>query len=133
LLFHTEEPIQQFYRDGFDLEGVYWYSGQGSIGDMEWDHYNRAVRDHAQLGRNLLFFERAQREGGLWRFANTFYYSKHKIEDRVDKAGEMRSAIIFGLLPAPMTFSGLAATPPRLLNIPAAAWANHTAITAWRP
>ena len=112
LLFHTEEPIQQFYRDGFDLNGMYWYSSQGSYGDMEWDHYNRAVRDHAQYGWDLLFFERAQREGGLWRFANTFYSKTHKIEDRPDKAGNMRSAIIFGLLPAFLRFDRHAAGTP---------------------
>jgi len=30
LLFHTEEPLQQFYRDGFDRDGTYWYSGEGT-------------------------------------------------------------------------------------------------------
>jgi 5-methylcytosine-specific restriction protein A len=24
LLFHTQEPAQQFYRDGFDGDGIYW-------------------------------------------------------------------------------------------------------------
>ena len=36
LLFHTEEPAQQYYRDGFDENGVYWYSGEGVVGDMRW-------------------------------------------------------------------------------------------------
>lgn len=99
LLFHTEEPSQQFYRDGFDDEGVYWYSGEGTSGDMEWTQSNRAVRDHAQLGLDLLFFERAQRKDGLWRFAQIFHYLSHRQEERVDKKGGRRSAIIFGLVP----------------------------------
>jgi 5-methylcytosine-specific restriction protein A len=99
LLFHTEEPAQQFYSDGFDDNGIYWYSAEGSSGDMIWTASNRAVRDHAELGRDLLFFERAQRTGGLWRFSQIFYYFSHKQEKREDKGGDNRSAIVFGLLP----------------------------------
>ena len=99
LLFHTEEPIQQFYRDGFDDDGVYWYSGEGSTGDMDWTPSNCAIRDHSQLGLDLLFFERAQRKDGLWRFAHIFHYLFHKTEERIDKSDGRRSAIIFGLLP----------------------------------
>lgn len=99
LLFHTEEPVQQFYRDGFDAEGVYQYSGEGSTGDMIWTPSNRAVRDHSDLGLDLLFFERAQRKDGLWRFAQIFQYFSHKLEQRPDKAGKSRSAMVFGLLP----------------------------------
>src|SRR4051794_10669169 len=55
LLFHTEEPAQQFYRDGFDEDGVYWYSGEGTSGDMTWTSGNRAVRDHADIGHDLFF------------------------------------------------------------------------------
>ena len=99
LLFHTEEAAQQFYRDGFDENGVYWYSGEGAVGDISWTSSNRAIRDHAQLGLDLLFFERAQRKDGLWRFTQIFYYFSHKEEHRTDKAGKHRSAIIFGLLP----------------------------------
>jgi 5-methylcytosine-specific restriction enzyme A len=99
LLFHTEEPAQQFYRDGFDDNGVYWYSAEGSSGEMIWTRANNAVRNHAELGLDLLLFERAQRKGGLWRFAEIFRYSLHKAELRLDKTKKLRSAIIFGLVP----------------------------------
>jgi 5-methylcytosine-specific restriction enzyme A len=103
LLFHTEEPAQQFYRDGFDENGVYWYSGEGTAGDMNWTPSNRAVRDHAELGLDLLFFDRVQRKDGLWRFAQIFHYFSHKQEVRLDKTGNSRSAIVFGLLPVTIT------------------------------
>lgn len=99
-MFHTEEPNQQFYRDGFDRDGIYWYSGEGVAGDMTWNHTNRAIRDHAQSGCDLLFFERAQRKDGLWRFSNNLQYATHKIEPRPDKTGQIRSAIVFGLRPS---------------------------------
>src|SRR4051794_32860724 len=50
LLFHTKEKVQQFYSDGLDPDGIYWYSGEGTIGDMKWTAGNRAVRDHMDLG-----------------------------------------------------------------------------------
>lgn len=99
LLFHTEEPSQQFYQDGFDSEGVYWYSGEGTQGDMSWTAANRALRDHAENGRDLLFLQRVQRTDGLWRFSFVFRYFCHNEESRLDKAGVLRRAIVFGLLP----------------------------------
>lgn len=125
LLFHTEEAAQQFYRDGFDENGVYWYSGEGAAGDMSWTSSNRAIRDHAQLGLDLLFFERAQRKDGLWRFTQIFYYFSHKAEHRTDKAGKHRSAIIFGLLPvtADVQNDDDAGTPSDLASLRAAALA----------
>ena len=99
LLFHTMEPAQQFYRDGFDADGIYWYSGEGSVGDMSWTASNQAIRDHEKLGLDLLFFERVQRKKGLWRFSQVFSYFTHKEEKRVDKERGHRSAIVFGLLP----------------------------------
>jgi 5-methylcytosine-specific restriction enzyme A len=108
LLFHTEEPAQQFYRDGFDENGVYWYSGEGSEGNMTWTPANRAVRDHAELGFDLLFFERVQRKDGLWQFAHILFYFTFKQEQRIDRTGKERSAIIFGLLQAA---SDIADTP----------------------
>lgn len=98
LLFHTEEPSQQFYEDGFDDDGVYWYSGEGTSGDMQWTNANRAIRDHMADGRDLLLFERVQRKDGLWRFAGPMRYLEHRIESRPDKQGDLREAIVFGLI-----------------------------------
>ena len=99
LLFHTEEGTQQFYGDGFDTEGVYWYSGMGALGDMEWNYANRAVRDHLQDGRDLYLFERAQRQGGLWRLAHLMHCIGLREESRRDRKGVLRRAFVFGLVP----------------------------------
>jgi 5-methylcytosine-specific restriction protein A len=75
---------------------------------MTWSPANRAVRDQAELGLDLLFFERAQRKDGLWRFAQVFYYFSHKQERRLDRLGKERSAIVFGLLRVPPDTDDLA-------------------------
>jgi len=100
LLFHTAEPSQQFYSDGLDDDGIYWYSGEGTRGDMTWTAANRAVRDHTADGCELLLFERVQRREGLWQYANKMRYVAHKTESRKDRRGGMRKAILFALLPA---------------------------------
>lgn len=99
LLFHTEEPAKQFYRDGFTDDGLYWYSGEGTSGDMKWTAGNRSIRDHTQLRRNLLFFERVRRRGGLWQFTYLMHFSRSREEERLDARGQKRRAIVFGLLP----------------------------------
>lgn len=98
LLFHTKEPSQQFYKDGFDKDGIYWYSGEGTRGDMNWTPANRAIRDHMSEGKDLLLFERVQRVNGLWCLVHTMRYLKHQEEIRPDKEGKSRRAIVFGLI-----------------------------------
>src|SRR5262245_48504580 len=90
LLFHTEEPAQQFYRDGFDENGIYWYSGEGLAGDMKWTHANRCVRDHVSDGRDLILFERFERTGGLWRLTHRLQFHEYRKDERPDKQGRPR-------------------------------------------
>src|SRR5262249_49808993 len=85
LLFHTKEPAHQYYEDGMDADGVYWYSGEGTIGDMSWTAANRSVRDHNVNGTDLLLFERAQRTDGLWRYKHHMYCVTHRLEERKGK------------------------------------------------
>ena len=97
LLFHTEEPNHQFYGDGWSQDGFYGYSGEGRHGDMTWTFNNRALRDHAAVGRDLLLFERAQRKGGLWRFVDFMWCHGWDVVTIPDSSGTLRSAFIFKL------------------------------------
>jgi 5-methylcytosine-specific restriction protein A len=97
LLFHTKEEAQQFYGDGWDEDDLYWYSGEGVLGDMRWTRANVAIRDHGDSGAELLLFERAQRTDGLWRLLHRMRYVAHKYAKRPDKSGRERKAIIFAL------------------------------------
>lgn len=100
LLFHTKEKIQQFYSDGYDpAEGVYWYSGEGTVGDMRWNTENRAIRDHEGNNADMYLFERAQRKGGFWRLYGMVKCLGYKEEIRLDKNKAKRKAIVFSLLP----------------------------------
>jgi len=66
---------------------------------MKWTPANSAVRDHDRLGLDLLLFQRVQRKDGLWRFVHVVWCVGYEEQDRPDKAGGLRRAIVFSLLP----------------------------------
>jgi hypothetical protein len=59
-----------------------------------------------------------RRKDGLWRLANNLHYSKHKIENRPDKTGKNRLAIIFKLKPLGLSLYNLVEVSPKLLELP---------------
>ena len=83
------------YRDEFRSDGVYWYTGEGQSGDMEFVRANRALRDHHDEGKRVLLFE-ALGDGQV-RFVHEMEYLGHHWEDRPDTAGDRRQAIVFEL------------------------------------
>lgn len=97
LCFHTEEPSQQFYKDGWDKTGIYRYTGAGRLGDMSWRAENRAIRDHVEERRDLYLFERAQRTDGLWRLIAPMECVGFDWVVRPDREGNSRQAIVFSL------------------------------------
>ncbi|MEQ9454561.1 MAG: HNH endonuclease signature motif containing protein [Phycisphaeraceae bacterium] len=105
LLFHSSSGQHSFYDDGFDETGIYWYSGMGTTGDMTWNSANKAVRDHQEDGKDLLFFEHARRKGGLWRYCGERICVGHRIETRIDSTGSPRDAIQFALIDSDGTSS----------------------------
>ncbi len=97
LLFHTREPSRQFYSDGVDEDGIYWFSGEGRIGDMQWNSENTQLRDAAETPRSLLLFERYRRAGGLWSFYGEMFCLGHKEVTQSDENGQARRAFVFAL------------------------------------
>lgn len=97
LLFHTKEPSRQFYADGVDEDGVYWFSGEGRLGDMQWSSENSQLREAAETPRSLLMFERYRRAGGLWRFHGEMFCLGHKEVTQLDEKGNLRRAFVFAL------------------------------------
>jgi hypothetical protein len=83
-LFTGDTGEQYGYRDDFDSEDVFSYTGEGQVGDMEFKAGNRAIRDHAVDGRALYLF-RSQGKGKSQRYmVNLFWptiqFDGHRIE-----------------------------------------------------
>ena len=78
-----------------DPMGVYWYTGEGQVGDMKMLRGNKAIRDHHQEGKVIHLFESNAR-GDVVYMGQAAYLGHHR-QDRPDRRGDMRSAIIFEL------------------------------------
>ncbi|MGO4765534.1 HNH endonuclease [Cupriavidus sp. 2KB_3] len=86
------------YTDYRDDQGVYWYSGEGQLGDMVFKSGNKAVRDHAQNGQALHLFK------SLGKARGQKYLGEHtcgvpKFERGIDKERRERDVIVFPLIP----------------------------------
>jgi 5-methylcytosine-specific restriction protein A len=94
-LFTGEQGEQHGYRDGWS-EGVFLYTGEGQIGDMQFERGNRAIRDHRASGKDLVLLE-AMRTKGLYRCVGTFECVGWDYQPRPDREGAIRQAIVFQL------------------------------------
>jgi len=88
------------YSDRFHDDGSLRYTGQGQKGPMQMISGNRAIRDHAASGKDLLVFTQ-QAKGGRVRFEGLFACAGWDIETQSDIDGSPRPAIVFHLVPQP--------------------------------
>lgn len=92
------------YMDFWDDAGAFHYFGEGQSGDMELVRGNRAIGFHKKEGRRLLVFQ-SLGHGAPYRFLGEFQlevaYKKPNIPDTV---GNLRTAIVFKLLPMESSF-----------------------------
>jgi 5-methylcytosine-specific restriction enzyme A len=56
-LFTGESGEQYGYHDGWELDGTFRYVGEGQVGDMRFVAGNKAIRNHAETGKDLHLFE----------------------------------------------------------------------------
>lgn len=97
-LFTGESGEHYGYRDGWDKEdGVYFYTGEGQIGDMQWVRGNKAIRTHLADGKDLLMFENLGKGKGV-RFVGCFACASWEVTIGPDLKGKDRQAIVFHLV-----------------------------------
>lgn len=96
-LFTGESGEQYGYHDGWDAEGIYLYTGEGQRGDMDFVRGNRAVRDHAENGKDLLLFQSLEKTKG-YQFLGSFVCANWEVRDGPDVDGQPRKLIVFHLL-----------------------------------
>ena len=108
LLFTGDAGHVHGYQDSFRADGVFCYTGEGQHGDMTMTGSNRALRDHAALGKTVHLFEASKSTGrGRTRYVGQATYLGHHLEQRPNAAEERRMVIVFELdvdstIPAPM-------------------------------
>lgn len=123
-LFTSDAGHVHGYRDAFREDGVFCYTGEGQQGDMTMTGSNRALRDHAALGKTVHLFEQSKTTGkGRARYVGQATYLGHHREERPNAAGVPRLAIVFELAVESVD----SATPPVAPEAPV------DAITAAQP
>lgn len=92
----TGEAGEDFgYADDFQPDGLYWYTGEGQVGDMQITRGNAAICHHQVQQKLLLLFEAAEK--AHVRFVGEMAYVAHHEEQRLDREGSLRKAIVFHL------------------------------------
>lgn len=96
LLFTGSGGEKWGYRDRWEPDGTFRFSGEGQHGDMQFRSGNRAIRDHAGNGKQLHLFET---DGfGHAQYLGQMVYNGHDLVPNVpDGAGHLRTAIVFRL------------------------------------
>lgn len=86
------------YKDRYESDGSFRYTGQGQVGNMRMVSGNSAIRDHAADGKDLLVFSQ-QKRGGLVCFEGLFSCAGWETERQNGADGVERDAIVFHLVP----------------------------------
>lgn len=95
LLFSSDAGENYGYENQFRSDGSFWYTGEGQIGHMEMLRGNAAIHNHKKSGKELHLFEYVKK--GYVRYIGEAQYVGHHIEERLDREGKNRNAIIFHL------------------------------------
>jgi 5-methylcytosine-specific restriction protein A len=96
-LFTGDSGRQYGYRDGWSKDNVFLYTGEGQTGDMTFRGGNKAIRDHAAIGKDLLLFE-ALGKGQGYRYLGQFACASWEYRDAPDVKGAVRKVIVFHLV-----------------------------------
>jgi len=96
MIFTSEKGEQYGYKDGFQTDGSYWYTGEGQIGDMQFVRGNRAILDSNKNNELIYLFEYV--ETGMVRYVGEMSYVNHHKIKGPDLNGDLRRIIIFELI-----------------------------------
>jgi 5-methylcytosine-specific restriction enzyme A len=97
LLFTSQTGEQYGYEDGWEENGVFLYSGEGQVGDQQFTHGNRAIRDHAKAGKDLHLFESLGKGQG-YRYLGMFACPTWEYRRGIDLNRDERQVIVFHLV-----------------------------------
>lgn len=93
--FTSDAGAAYGYEDKFQPSGVFWYTGEGQVGNMQMSRGNAAISNHAQSGKLILLFEYTPK--GAVRFLGEAEYLGQHQEQRPDRNGMLRDAFVFHL------------------------------------
>lgn len=97
-LFSGKSGPSYGYSDGWSKEGaLYFYTGEGQVGDMQFTRGNKALQDHLANGKQVHLFEQLS-DGNVCYVAEMACTGHHE-RQAPDKTGRSREVIMFELIP----------------------------------
>lgn len=84
---------QHGYKDKWENDNMFSYTGEGQIGDMEYTRGNLQLRDHIALGKRVFLFEYVRK--GYVQFVSEVEYFNSDVFSTHDRNRNQRMAIKF--------------------------------------
>jgi len=97
VIFTGDSGEQYGYKDGWQENGIFYYTGEGQKGDMKMSSGNKAIAEHSAKGKDLYLFEQAQRSHV--RYLGQFVATGSHFAKTLDVDRRERQAIVFELAP----------------------------------
>ena len=94
-VFTSDAGEQHGYRDEYREDGIFWYTGEGQVGDMKMASGNKAILEHSQNNKVIHVFEYTRKS--YVRYLGTAECLGYHEETRPDREGNDRSAFVFHL------------------------------------
>jgi hypothetical protein len=92
-IFSGQTGIQYGYKDGWDNESIFSYTGEGQVGDMKFTKGNLALREHINRGYRVFLFEYVRK--GYVQFVSELEYFDSGYDEILDINKKMRVGIKF--------------------------------------
>lgn len=94
-VFTSDAGEQHGYRDEYREDGIFWYTGEGQVGDMKMASGNKAILEHSQNNKVIHVFEYTRKS--YVRYLGTAECLGYHEETRPDREGNDRRAFVFHL------------------------------------
>lgn len=92
-IFSLQTGHQHGYKDRWENQDVFSYTGEGQIGDMQFVRGNLALRDHMKLGKRIFLFTEDKRS--YVKFESELELIDFDFFSGYDRGGQKRTAIKF--------------------------------------
>lgn len=97
-IFTGESGDDYGYEDEFKEDGTFWYTGEGTTGDMTMDKGNKAIRDHNKNEESIHLFEDTDMPW-IVQYVGELTYFEYEEKQMDDENGDSRTGFRFHLRP----------------------------------
>lgn len=94
-VFTSDAGEQHGYKDEYRDDGLFWYTGEGQIGDMKMASGNKSILEHTQSNKIIHVFEYTKK--AYVRYIGSAECLGYHKEIRLDREGNDRIAFVFHL------------------------------------